>query len=106
MTKYINNWPSIEIFEKNPRVMLNEIRKISKDEFNNLINFDKLTHDKFMNDCNMGGAFYGGRYDYLKKFCYLYMDIFKLFLRNNKFVGSEQNLYKKAEQKFNLFLLY
>ena len=93
MTKYIKNWPSIEKFKTDPRVMLNEIRKINKQEFNKLINFDQLTHDKFMNDYNIGGAFYGGRSDYLLKFCYLYIDVFRLFKKNNKFVGSEQNLY-------------
>ena len=72
MTKYIDNWPSLKKFKKNPKVMLNEIRKIDKKEFYGLMKFDYSTHDKFMNECNMGGAFFGGRYDYLLKFVYFY----------------------------------
>ena len=93
MTQYINNWPTIEKFKEDPRVMLNEIRKINNIEFYNLINFDSLTHDKFMNNVNIGATFYGGRYDYLIKFFYFYFKVFKLFMKKKKFIGNEQNLY-------------
>lgn len=93
MTKYINNWPSLKILKGDSRIMLNEIRRIDTKEFNNLMKFDPITHDKFMNNCNMGGAFFGGRNDYFIKFFYFYFKVFKLFMRKNKFIGSEQNLY-------------
>ena len=33
ISQYINDWPSIKRCEEDPRVILNEIRKISKDEY-------------------------------------------------------------------------
>ena len=37
MEKYINHWPSIEKVKKDPRVILNGIREIKKEELNKLI---------------------------------------------------------------------
>ena len=93
MTKYINNWPCLKKLKNDPRVLLNEIRKIDKEELTNLMSFDRMAHDKFMNNRNMGAAFFGGRYDYLRKFIYFYFETFKLFIKKKKFIGSEQNLY-------------
>ena len=56
---------SLEKIEKGPRVTLNGIRNISKEELDKLMNFDTLTHNKFMNDYNVAGGFFGGRADYI-----------------------------------------
>lgn len=93
MTKYKNNWPSIDRCRQDPRVLLNEIRKIENNEFQKLMNFEEETHNKFMNDFNIAGNAYGGRKDFLVKFIFYYEDIFKLFLVKKKFIGSEQNIY-------------
>ena len=90
---FINNWPSIEKLEKDPRVTLDGIREITKEEFNKLINFDNTTHDKFMNDVNISANCFAGRYDYLIKFIKFYYEILELLYRHNKFIGSEQNIF-------------
>ena len=92
VSKYINNWPSINKCNQDPKVILNEIRQISKEEFDKLMSFDKETHNKFMNNYNIAGGAYGGRADYLIKFINYYYEVFKLFMEKEKFIGSEQNL--------------
>ena len=93
ISQYINDWPSIKRCEENPRVILNEIRKISKEEYEKLAAFDENAHNKFKNDFNIAGNAYGGRADYLIKFINYYYEIFKLFIDKKKFIGSDQNLY-------------
>ena len=93
VSKYINNWPSINKCNEDPRVILNEIRKISKEEYEKLMAFDADAHNRFKNDYNIAGNAYGGRADYLIKFINYYYDVFKLFMEKEKFIGSDQNLY-------------
>ena len=93
MIPYYNNWPSLETIENDPRVALNGIRKISKDEIDKLMNFDDKTHNKFMNDFNVAGGFFGGRADYLIKFREYYYEILDLFYKHKKYIGTEQNLF-------------
>ena len=93
MEKYINHWPSIEKVKKDPRVILNGIREIKKEELNKLMSFDNITHDKFMNDFNVAAGFFGGRFDYIIKFIKYYYEILELFYAKKKFIGSEQNIY-------------
>ena len=90
---YIYNWPSIEKLEKDPRVTLNGIRKITKEELDKLMNFDNITHDKYMNDVNVAGGFFGGRFDYLIEFRKFYYEVLELFYKNNKYIGTDQNLF-------------
>ena len=77
---FINNWPSIEKLEKDPRVTLDGIREITKEEFNKLINFDNKTHDKFMNDVNISANCFAGRYDYLIKFIKFIMKYWNFYI--------------------------
>lgn len=93
MSKYINNWPSIKKCNKDPRVILNEIRKLGKNEFNKLKAFDNETHRKFQNDFNIAGNAFGGRSNFLLKFIKYYYEIFILFMNKRQFIGSDQNLY-------------
>ena len=93
ITNYINNWPSINKCKQEPRVVLNRIRKIGKEEYEKLMSFDNITHLKFQNDANILGNAYGGRTDYLLKFIKYYYDIFRLFMKKNKFIGMDQNFY-------------
>ena len=93
INKFINDWPCIEKFKKDPRVILNGIREIKKDEYNKLMNFDAITHSKFMNDFNVAAGFFGGRFDYLKQFIKYYYEILEHFYKNKVFIGSEQNLF-------------
>ena len=93
MIPYYNNWPSLEKIEKDPRVKLNGIRKISKEELDKLMNFDSYTHNKFMNDYNVAGGFFGGRTDYLIEFRKLYYEILELFYKHKKYIGTDQNLF-------------
>jgi hypothetical protein len=92
MTKYIN-WPSISKCNKDPRVIINGIRRISNKEIVKLKNFDNKAHYYFMNHKNIGAAVFGGKRNYLLRFIYLYYKTIKLFIKKKKFIGSEQNLY-------------
>ena len=93
MTKYINDWPSIQIIKKDPRVTLNGIREISQEELNNLMNFDPIAHANFMNSPNVAAGFFGGSTNNILKFINYYYQILDLFYENNIFIGSEQNIY-------------
>ena len=93
ISQYINDWPSIKRCEEDPRVILNEIRKISKEEYEKLAAFDENAHNRFKTDFHIAGNAYGGRADYLIKFIYYYYEIFKLFIEKKKFIGLDQNLY-------------
>ena len=66
-----------------------EWEKISEKD----INFDDKTHDKFMNDYNVAGGFFGGRADYLIKFREYYYEILELFYKHKKYIGTDQNLF-------------
>ena len=93
MEKYINNWPSIDKIKNDSRVILNGIREIKKEELDKLMNFDNITHDKFMNDFNVAGGFFGGRSDYIIKFIKYYYEILELFYNHKKYIGTDQNIF-------------
>lgn len=93
MKKFINKWPSINKCKEDPRVIMNEIRKIGKEELEKLMAFDEETHNRFKNGFNIAGNAYGGRSDYLIKFINYYYDIFNLFMKKEKFIGMDQNIY-------------
>lgn len=93
MSKYIHNWPSIKKCNQDPRVIMNEIRKLGKDEFSKLMAFNNETHRKFQNDFNIAGNAFGGRIDFLLKFIKYYYETFNLFMNKGQFIGSDQNLY-------------
>ena len=93
MSKYINNWPSFKKCNQEPRVIMNEIRKLGKDEFYKLMAFDNETHRKFQNDFNIAGNAFGGRIDFVWKFIKYYYEIFRLFMNKGQFIGMDQNLY-------------
>ena len=93
MSKYVNNWPSIKKCNQEPRVIMNEIRKLGKDEFYKLMAFDNETHRNFQNDFNIAGNAFGGRIDFFSKFIKYYYETFRLFMNKGQFIGSDQNLY-------------
>ena len=93
MTNYINNWPAVNKCKQDPRVIINEVRKITKEEFDKLMSFDEIAHRKFQNEPNTLANAFGGRIDYLLKFINLYYKIFQLFIKKKLFIGSEQNFY-------------
>ena len=93
MSNYINNWPAVNKCKQDPRVIINEVRKIKKEEFDKLMSFDEKTHQKFQNDANTLGNAFGGRIDYLLKFIKLYYKIFQLFIKKKQFIGMDQNFY-------------
>lgn len=93
VTNYINNWPAVNKCKQDPRVIINEVRKITKEEFDKLMSFDEKAHRKFQNEPNTLANAFGGRIDYLLKFINLYYKIFQLFIKKKLFIGSEQNFY-------------
>lgn len=93
MKNYVNDWPSIAKVKKDPRVVLNGIRKIEKEEFTKLMMLDHSTHEKFMNDYNVAGGFFGGRSDYLMKFITFYYNVLDIFHSKKIYIGTEQNIF-------------
>ena len=90
---YLNNWPSVKKLKEDPRVLMNEVKKFSKEVYEKLVAFDAQTHEMFKNNFNMAGNFFGGRQDYIIKFFNYYYEVFKLFIKKGKFIGMDQNLY-------------
>ena len=91
--KYINNWPSIKKCKEDPRVIINGIRKISDQEILDLKKFNISFYNNFINKINVGGGLFGGKPYYLLKFINLYYKTTKKFIKNNMFIGKDQNLY-------------
>ena len=93
VTKFINDWPSIDIVKKEQRVYLNGIRKISDEELTKLMNFDPIAHARFMNDINVAANFFGGRGDNILKFIKYYYEILELFYKHKIYIGTDQNIF-------------
>ena len=91
--KYINGWPSIKKCDEDPRVLINGIRQLSNIEIEGLKNFNISIYQDFINKNNVGGGLFGGKPEYLLRFIYLYYKAIKIFIKNNFFIGKDQNLF-------------
>ena len=91
--KYLNNWPSTKNCFKDPRVIFNVLRNISKSEIEGLTNFNKSIHKEFQKKINVGGNMFGGQAEYIKTFSNLYYNTIKLFIKKKIFIGKDQNLF-------------
>lgn len=93
MTKYINNWPSTKKCHKDKRVLLGQIKKFSEEEKRNIINFVPKAHKRLQRHINVCGNFFGGQAGNIIKFTYYYYEALKLFIKNNIFIGKDQNIF-------------
>ena len=92
--KYINDWPSADECYSDGRVIINEVRTPSQLEKDKLKNFDLEAHIKFQkNWFNVDASLFGGQKEYILKFCDLYYDTIKLFIKKKLFIGKDQNIY-------------
>lgn len=90
---FINNWPSINECNKDPRVLMIEIKRISNYELNGFKKLDNNIYNSFIKHVNVGGTMFGGKYNIFLKFIYLYYKTLKLFIKNKMFIGKDQNLF-------------
>ena len=86
MPKYIN-WPSTKKCLEDDRLLLGQIRGFSDEAKKGIINFDKKYHEELI-----GGVF-GGQIKNTLKFINLYYDAIRLFIKNKKFIGKDQNIF-------------
>ena len=91
--KYVNNWPSSKKCKEDPRVIINGIRNISEQEILQLKNFNISFYNNFINKNNVGGGLFGGKSYFILKFINLYYKTIVKFIKNNMFIGKDQNLF-------------
>ena len=89
--KYIN-WPSTQKCIEDGRVVINEKLNISDYIKEGLMKFDIKTHKDFQKHYNVDASTFGGQKDFVIKFADTYYDTIKLFIKNNIFIGKEQNV--------------
>ena len=90
---FLNNWPSTNKCYQNSKVLITSLRDVGELEKEKLKNFDKEAHKYFMHECNVDSSVFGGQPEKLLKFSDLYYDAIRLFIKNNIFIGKEQNLF-------------
>lgn len=91
--RYLNNWPSSKKCFEDPRVIVNSIRKLSKNELDGFKKLDIKIYNNIIRKTNVGGGFFGGNSDYLIKFILIYYKTIKLFIKKNMFIGKDQNIF-------------
>ena len=91
--KYINNWPSIQKCYEDPRVLINGIRKLSKEEIKGLKIFNISIYNNLINKTNVGGGLFGGKPEYVLIFSDLYYKAIKEFIKHKMFIGKDQNIF-------------
>ena len=91
--QYYYNWPSTKRCYEDPRVIINEIRKLSQEEIEGLRTFNKSIYFNIIKQVNVAAGLFGGKPEYCIKFCDLYYKAIKAFIKNNLFIGKEQNVF-------------
>lgn len=94
--KYINKtigWPSINKCIKDPRVLINSIRKVQDNEIKGLKQFNNSIYNEFIKKPNVAGGLFGGQVKYLIKFIDLYYKTIKIYIKHNMFIGKDQNIF-------------
>ena len=91
INKYIN-WPSSKKCYEDGRVIINEKLKISNYIKEGLKSFNIKIHREFQKHYNVDASTFGGQRDFVIKFSDAYYDTIRLFIKNNIFIGKEQNI--------------
>ena len=95
----VSNWPSSNKCYKDPRVIINGLRKISNNEIEGLKNFNYSIYSKFIKSFNVGGGLFGGNQKYIIKFIYLYYKAIKDFI--NFFLFLKLSIIKIINNNFS-----
>ena len=91
LQKYIN-WPTTQKCFEDGRVIINEKKNISKYIKDGLKIFDIKIHKEFQKNYNVDASTFGGKREYVIQFSDAYYDTIRLFIKNNIFIGKEQNI--------------
>lgn len=91
LQKYIN-WPTTQKCFEDGRVVINEKKNISKYIKDGLKIFDIKIHKEFQKNYNVDASTFGGKREYVIHFSDAYYDTIRLFIKNNIFIGKEQNI--------------
>ena len=91
LQKYIN-WPTTQKCFEDGRVVINEKKNISKYIKDGLKIFDIKIHKEFQKNYNVDASTFGGKREYVIQFSDAYYDTIRLFIKNNIFIGKEQNI--------------
>ena len=93
MQKYVNNWPKPDKCLADDRIVMGQVKLFSEQEKKLIINFDRHAHYRLRGRTNVAGGFFGGQIKNTLKFINLYYYTIKLFLKNKKFIGKDQNIF-------------
>ena len=91
LQKYIN-WPTTQKCFEDGRVVINEKKNISKYIKDGLKIFDIKIHKEFQKNYNVDASTFGGKREYVIQFSDAYYNTIRLFIKNNIFIGKEQNI--------------
>ena len=86
------NWPSTKKCYEDGRVVINERLNVSNYIKDGLKRFNIKIHKEFQNNYNVDASTFGGQRDFIIKFSDAYYDTIRLFIKNNIFIGKEQNI--------------
>lgn len=86
------NWPSAKKCFEDGRVVINEKKSVSNYIKNGLKRFDIKIHKEFQRNYNVDASTFGGQRKYVIQFSDAYYDTLRLFIKNNIFIGKEQNI--------------
>jgi len=89
---YYINWPSTKRCFEDGRVIINEKLKVSNYIKEGLKGFNNNIHKEFQKHYNVDASTFGGQRDFVIQFCDTYYDTINLFIKNNIFIGKEQNI--------------
>ena len=93
LKNYINEWPNPGKCYEDGRIHMNEITQYTHSALDRLKNFDKEFHNNFQRFSNIDASIFGGQKEYIIKFCNLYYDLIKIFIKKGVFIGKERNIY-------------
>ena len=91
--KYVENWPSTKKCFEDQRVIFGNLRNFSQIEKEKILNFDIDSHIFLQKNFNVAGGLFGGQIQNMIQFISLYYDTIKLFIKNNIFIGKDQNIF-------------
>ena len=91
---YINSWPTTKKCLEDPRIFMGNVREFPDEEKQRIRNFEINAIQEVINrDHNVAGGVFGGQPENTLKFINFYYDAIRLFIKNNLFIGKEQNIY-------------
>ena len=93
MEKYSNLWPSTKKCFEDNRFLMGQIKNFSESDKEKIVNFDKDAHKKLERNINVCGDIFGGQIKNTIKFINFYYKSIRLFIKNNLFIGKDQNIY-------------